>query len=152
MGHSSTSKSKPRRRSQLARSWSELWPVAVLITVFGVAAVMQVGACARVTVIQSDLQQLAKQETAYEADIQALRCELAGLRDVSALHDYMISSGFTKESAVVNVTVEGLPGELLEALPRTEPVVPASAASDVAGRSGTASGGETGAVIASLAQ
>ncbi len=145
MGSSRTSTSKPRRRSQLARP-------ALVITLFGVAAVLQISACARVTVIQSDLQLLVAQETEYEADIQALRCELAGLRDVSALHEYMISCGLTKETAVMNVTVEGLPAELLETLPRVEPVTTASAVSEVIGRSGSASGGETGAVIASLVQ
>ena len=139
MANSPTSKSEPRRRSQLARSWSELWPVAAAITVFGMAAVMQVGACARVTVIQSELQGLQKQEKEYEGDIQALRSELAGLQDVSMLRGHMISSGFTKESDVTSVTVEGLPDELLEVLPGIEPAIPAP-------------GGEPSVVIASRVQ
>jgi len=103
------------------------------------AAVMQVGACARVTVIQSELQGLQKQEKEYEGDIQALRSELAGLQDVSMLRGHMISSGFTKESDVTSVTVEGLPDELLEVLPGIEPAIPAA-------------GGEPSVVVASRVQ
>ena len=134
--------SSPRGRSQLGRTWSEIWPAAILITVFGVAAVVQVGACARVTVIGTELTDLKEQEADYEADIQALRSELAGLRDVSDLHEYMISSGLTKESAVMDVTVADRPAELLVAVPRIDPDMVAA----------DASGGESGAVIASLAQ
>ncbi len=120
---------RPRRWSQIARMWSELIKPALIIAALGLAAVLQISACARVSVIEWDLRRLEAQERDYASTILDLNRQLADLRAAQNIREHIRDRRLTKETAVEDVTLTGVPEELLAELPRSGGRIEADVAS-----------------------
>jgi len=124
-----------RRPGAVAALWAELIRPAILIALVGFGGVIYISACARVSIMEWDLQRLQQQADEHRERCEELERQIAEAGKSSLIRDHVAERGLTQETEIAEVTVDGVPGELLG-----QP--PAAAEVELAEHTSTPAGGD----------
>ena len=106
-----------RRIPPMQRTWSELiWP-ALIIAIAGAGAVVYLVACARISVIECDLQRLERASARQEAAELELQRQLASLQSPDRVQQHILEHGLEPPTGVVHIALTDVPPSLEKVLP-----------------------------------
>ncbi|MGD9495904.1 MAG: hypothetical protein AB7Y46_06315 [Armatimonadota bacterium] len=102
------------------RGGTSLVGPAVIILVVGVIATAHVAACARLSIIECDLQRLQRIAEDEKAQELALQRRLAALRNAEEIRAHVLQRGLCPPVAVAHVRLTDVPPALYAALPASQ--------------------------------
>jgi cell division protein FtsL len=105
------------RKSPAQRTWSELIKPALIIAAIGAGAVLYLVACARISVIECDLQRLERACARQEAAELELQRQLASLQSPDRVQQHIVEHGLEPPTGIVHVALTDVPPSLQQVLP-----------------------------------